>query len=322
MSTFSSVLWLTVGLFCGLQREFAPGPSALPQGCRDSPECLIRILNHELGSHARIDNGIDQDDAAASLQLIGMGRPAVPAIESALDSLETEGKRARVATAADWLLFTYARIEGGAAVPRLTRMLGNPDMWVFSSGLERALAISLAVTSFRTTLSGPRVESPTPGWRYPQDGLDQFLLSWAIGDRCALEASLSDESRARLDELIRLRTWEWLRARYGAPPPGAVTDFAYRLSLPSAPVRDPRKLAVGGPRMHPGNPESTAVADVVLFKRQSACGVMRVRFRAIKYEQIGAGLWKWRYVIDNNDLDRLFEALTPCLSSAVARPAR
>ncbi len=286
-----------------------PPQGSRTAGCAKTPECLVRILTYETGTHLVLDGGGVTEDRSAALRLVDMGSEAMPVIERALDSVEAKGKGPK--SGVSWLLYALARIQPRAAYERLQRMLRNPQMWQFEDGIERAMAISLELTSFRTSLHSVRASPPVPGFGLPQDALDQLMLAWMLNDRNAFEAILSSQARSAFLDLLGSGSWETLRESFLLRTGEPIASFGYRVPLPSGLVRLPE---IATPvTMHSGNPTERLEAEVLFFDGDRICGKAQVRFLLVKDQELAPGFWRYHYVVDNKDMGVMLRSLTPCI---------
>lgn len=198
-----------------------------------------------------------------------------------------------------------------AAYERLQRMLRNPEMWQFADGIERAMAISLQLTSFRTSLHSFRARTPIPGFGLPQDALDQFMLAWMLNDRNAFEATLSSQAGSAFQKVLASGSWENLRRNFLRRDGEPIASFGYRLPLPSGLVRLPESAPAVS--MHSGNPAERLEAEALLFDGDRICGKAKVRFLLVKEQELAPGFWRYHYVVDNEDMNELLRSLTPCI---------
>jgi len=181
-----------------------------------SPSHLIAFLNYESddrrGKPRTWSCGEFRRNREAAKLLAKVGEAALPSIAGELDSIEESDEPERAA-GAGWLLFAFAKIEGPAAYPRLRRMIGNPKFSFLGLALDSAIALSLGMTSYVSSLeaASPIIDCGGPG--EPRRALNQLILGWEKNDRRWFEGSLGPRARASLRALLNGRTWGDIRKR-------------------------------------------------------------------------------------------------------------
>jgi hypothetical protein len=113
----------------------------------------------------RLGCGKDGEDRAVARSLAKLGLSAIPALQQALDSIESLGDASKFSFNSGWLILAYARIEGPAALPQLQKMIGNPKLDFLQVSLERAVALSLGLTSYVSEFRDPSRYSIAAGRR-------------------------------------------------------------------------------------------------------------------------------------------------------------
>lgn len=91
---------------------------------------------------------LDAENRAAAQSLVKLGAAALPDIDAAFDSIRKSGNSSKFAPNSEWLLYTYAEIEGPAAFQRFRKMRGDPKFGFLDASLDTAAALSLDITSY------------------------------------------------------------------------------------------------------------------------------------------------------------------------------
>jgi hypothetical protein len=165
--------------------------------------------------------GVTQEvlrERAVARELGSRGKAAVPELDRVLESIERDGEDSPFFNG--WFLFAYARAQGPAAAPTLMRLIRNPKLDSLQISLDRAIALSLGLTSY---VSSGREGGPLIICRReePKDALDEFILALQRGDRTELESSLGPEARMALDRVVEGKSWEATRQElWHATPAG------------------------------------------------------------------------------------------------------
>jgi len=164
--------------------------SAYGQG--RTPSDLVKFITFQVDRPGReaflmgMSNcGQENGDDEAVRSLVGLGPSAIPAIERAFLSVESEGARSPFAPNSSTLFDVYARIKGRAAFRRLERMLHRPRLEFLVDPLDRAIASSLALTSHVSVSRGTGRTFDCRGPQ-PRESLDQLgpesRTSWACAN--------------------------------------------------------------------------------------------------------------------------------------------
>ncbi len=276
-----------------------------------SPDYLVRFLLYDVGPPRGVTvAGLIPEDRRAGIALAQMGPSALSHIERALTSIEREGRPNWQASGVEWLLYAYARIKGHEGYNRLRRMLGNSKLKPFVQQIERAMAVSLQVTSFRTSLHGSRVKDPLSGGM-AQDALDQLILAWILGDQEAFEEVLSPRAKGAFTELLRSNSWNNLRQNFLYEGQDSIVCFGYRLPLFPGALRslDPLQPYPAGAQLTYRSQQGEAQVEVELFKEDSFCGHVHIFLTDTKDNSF----WGQRVQVDNTDIEALLRYLRPCV---------
>ena len=81
-------------------------------------------------------------------ELASRGEAALPELDRVLESIERDGEDSQFFDSSGWFLFAYARAQGPASVSRLMRMIRSPKLDSLHISLDRAMALSLGLTSY------------------------------------------------------------------------------------------------------------------------------------------------------------------------------
>jgi hypothetical protein len=253
--------------------------------------------------------GITQEvlrERSVARELASRGKAAVPELDRVLGSLERDRGDSPFFDRSGWFLFAYARAQGPAAAPALMRMTRDPRLDSLHITLDRAIALSLGLTSY---VSSSREDGQMIICRRPEpkDALDEFLLALGRGDRSELESSLGPEARMALDHLLEGKSWEpvyqelWHAPPSGQSAVGYLFDIRGRWSQPEETLEANRD---------DGDDPLTA-ADVTLdtqFRTSSGkdCAKNLVGFK--KDSQFGRA----RYLVNNSNLVDLIRSINMC----------
>lgn len=291
-----------------------------------SPSDLIRLLTHQAGQPRDSRRGAAftcgsllteaQKDRGIAARLVKLGAPSLPDIEGALDSVENGGPQSKFFTSSGWLLYAYARIKGPTAYPRLSRMIGKPQLGSLEYSLDVAVAVSLGLTSYVDSLRAPgpailcRAEEP-------RDALDRLVLAWLGGDRPAVEASLGPSANAALKSLLKGKTWAEVRADLWPHNCGPMTAAGYRFDVAGRWAEPEETLE--GERPQPAV-AATAQAPTLdtQFTNHSgvACGNHYVRFLGVSTVPNGPAV---NYLVDNSNLADLLSMIASCACGITER---
>jgi hypothetical protein len=278
---------------------------------RTAEECL-RILD---GDHKLLffRNQIIPQYRDAAFRLVEIGEPALPLIERNLDALERSGS-AEAMPGTPWILYAFARISRVGAFGRLWRLLGDERFRWMEEAIEGAIAVSLNLTSFRSSAHSARITPPDVFKNFlPQDSLDQAFLAWMLGDRAAFTESLSRRAQMDFDKALNERSWENRRrdSRFSSAAP--LVGFGYRLKLsePSL-LRLPQPM--GPPRTQRGVFRVNGVAE--FHEADSECRGVGIAFVNTSYD-VQTGAWlPLHYAIDTSDVETLLRSLARCVPTA------
>ena len=131
----------------------------------DSPSGLIKFLTYQSGRPREPEQSDRFDseefdtegrqDRAAYKSLVSLGTKAVPAIDEYLESLQKapSEKAFVLGYNAKWVLYAYAKIEGGAAFSRLRGLARDPKLrFLPQLSFDDSFALALDLTSYVSRL--------------------------------------------------------------------------------------------------------------------------------------------------------------------------
>jgi hypothetical protein len=287
------------------------------QDVPQTPSDLIRFLTYQSGrplnaaakglffscGAALTEYKADRPVAEA---LVNMGPRAVPDIETALNSIETQGGDSAFAVNSDWLLDVYARILGSAAFPRLRAMLSNPQLAYLRAGVAHAIALSLGITSYVPDSAEPGEIAPCSGVVEPQLRLDQLILAWERDDRQWVEANLGPTSIEALHRLLTGTSWQAVRAKIWKANLSRSVAVGYRFVTPGwwSSVAD-EPFVAGTLERNPADPE---IECIFTDSAGRACGTYRVKFLQTKNHYTN-------YLVNSADVAGLLGVISSCAVS-------
>lgn len=287
-------------------------PGAVGQPGTKSVSELVRSLTSRDQPHGSgqtigiVGCGITQEvvqQRAIARELGSRGSSAVPELDRVLGSLEKEGVDSAFFN--DWFLFAYARAQGPAAVPVLMRMIRNPKLDSLYISLDRAIALSLGLTSYLSSGRG-REQMVICRRQEPKDALDQFIVALQQGDRSELESSIGPKARMALDRLLEGSSWEAAYRELWHAPPGGQGAMGYLFDIRGR-WSEPETLE----EVRYDGDAPLTVAEVALdtqFKtgRGRDCARYLVGFN--KVTELGLA----RYLVNNTNLSDLVRSINTC----------
>ena len=281
------------------------------QQAKQSPEELVKFLTYQTGPpRPIIGSGIGARRGRAALQLVRLGRTSLPAIQKALDSIETQGRKARESPGARWLLYAYASIKQREAFPRLRRMRVNPRLAFLARWFDASITVSLQLTSFRSSVAGKLIKKPFP-MGSPQETLDQFLLAWILNDQPAFEETLSPRAKLDLARLLKKQSWRTFRLELLRKSSEPIVAFGYRF------LGHPPGIPIGFPYEKPIRiPRTTTYPhfQIEFYAWNQNCANIRLSLPRVEDPRPNSYS---RFLIDTENIEPLLKELSPCL----ARPA-
>lgn len=239
--------------------------------------------------------------------LVAAGNDAIPQIERALESIEKLSRGSEYTPNANFLLSAYAQTAGPTAVKRLLAMEDNIGLQFLRVALDDALAVSLDLTSYISSLH-PSVRRSLCRDDEPRDALDQLIAAWLENDRNGLDGSLGPSAINALVSMTKKSSWHDVRAQLFAHPESVPTAVGYQFEIPH-----PWSVAEMMRGTHPyvETASSHPVLDTRFTTRSGVvCGRSRISFiRAV-------GLTSPRqYFVDQSDLRTLLEVISQCAAS-------
>lgn len=244
-------------------------------------------------------------DRAAGRALVMLGASAIPQIEAALDSIEQRGQASEFSFHAQWLLYTYAGINGRQAYPRLRRMAARPGLGLDEVGLDNAIAVSLGLTSY-VSPSQPLVRRILCRAEEPRDALSALILGWEKNDLVQVRTSLGPSARASLESLLRGRTWRSVRSELWPDELGQGDAVGYRFET-SCRRADPEYKLTPPDCFDP--PPSATVDLPTVFKDATGADCVR---QTVRFVDTTGGTTAPEYRVDSPDVRGLLRAITSC----------
>jgi hypothetical protein len=316
MTTANARLALTFGVCLASASCLKAEESSTLPSAADSPESIVRFLtyqsgrpNRELALTGGLRVGVDDDRRATGL-LIQKGQSSLPAIQQALDSIETQSERSPFALNADWLFVSYAEIVGRKSLDRLRRlrqaMPGSP----LSGGLDNAIAISISATSYVSGAPGRSSIPQAAGERFhlyaadPRNNLDLLLRAWISDDLSTLRQALTPSARLSLSRISSAVGYKEMRRRLNRS--NGLVSIGYRFDVSDA-WADPGKLMMASHELYDG-PESRAIETSFKTRSGVDCGQLRLLF----FKSVGPGSPQPEYRIDNRNIGDLLRLITTC----------
>jgi hypothetical protein len=255
-----------------------------------------------------------RDDREAAKSLVKLGASAIPEIERTLDSIEERSQRSEPAFHSAWLLYAYGKLKGPEAYTRLLRMVNNPGLADVHAVGDRAVALSLGLTSYVSRHHAPAALRMVDGRVFfcrpqePRDGLDQMIFAWEVNDRRSFEATLGSTAKITFNELLDEKMWQDLRFDLWHGRPGPDVAVGYRFKVAGRWSAPEEALEV---ETKPGNTGVNAEnidLEVQLKDRSGRdCGTIRVNFT-----DTGILTGSLKYRIDSVDLLDLLRSITSC----------
>jgi hypothetical protein len=287
-------------------------PCALAQlGTKTVSELIASLTNTEQRQNTLgvFGCGITQEvlrERSVARELASRNKAAVPELDRVLGSMERDGEDSPFFDRSGWLIFACARAQGPAAVSLLMRMIRNPKLDSLHISLDRAVALSLGITSYVSSgrEGGPLIICRRPE---PKDVLDEFILALEHDDRSELESSLGPEARIALDGLLVGKSWQVMYQELWHAPPGTqgavgyLFDIRGRWSEPEETLEENRD----------DGDDPLTEAEVALdtqFKTSSGKDCARYLVGFKKVSQFGRA----RYLVNNTNLSDLVHSVSTC----------
>lgn len=291
-----------------------PAP-ATPLQESQSVEELVRLLTKPRGV-CTTTNFTFRTEKRAALALVAMGNASRAHLERAIDELDAGGSSNPCGV--EWLLYTYARVRGAAAYPRLMKMLENPRLSHLNREIEIAMAGSLDLTSVITSRDKPgelygqtQQLGGLPSAVIPQQALDRLVLGLLTGDRKLIVDVLTSSARESFDKFTKMHTWEGVRRRFLPSQQDSLLVVAYRLFLSTGPAEPLR------PDFHfdPEPPPSRLTGTVEFYRDGIICGKHSLNFEDIHPRGQQTTFPEWKYAISNSDIEALLANVGACTKS-------
>ncbi len=180
--------------------------------------------------------------------------------------------------------------------------------------LDRAIALSLDLTSFVSAPAAPRTHFEV-GMHFmcrssePRDALDRLIRAFERNDDSLFEAGLGPEAKTALESLLKQKTWSQMRAVLlqgkfaGDFAMGYQFEPSGRWSEPDASLQ----------RNRPGHssPESATLATQLKTRSGADCGSYKVDFELSSAPRQFP--FHTAYLVNNSDLGGLIQVIAACI---------
>lgn len=268
---------------------------------------LILALDDPQGLDPTFGCGQSAAKVEIAKSLVDIGLSVIPLIELKLgtNSAGISGSYGQ----AFWLEQIYARILGIAAFNFLKEREEGGVGGRGRKNLDRALAISLGITSYVSDSRSTGTTFNCTRRPEPRDALDTFILGWQLSDRNLYESSLSLKSKSSLDKLPP--------SRKSLAPEGRQTNHAqshkaigfkfhasnsWSYAEPAFEAAQPRNIDEDTITSHKVEIETTFTTSTGI-----SCGRKRLNF--LRTVENGNNVYK----LDNTDILDLFKILASCV---------
>jgi len=248
----------------------------------------------------------DRENGAAADALVKLGREATSDIETALDSIETQGQHSVFSTNSAWLVNAYARIQGASAYHRLRRMSNNPNAGFLRPALDKAIAVALGLTSYVSSQRSDAEGLNCSGVLMPHTLLDRLILGWERNDQRRVEASLGPLATAALRSMRGQKQWDAFRTGLWPQMPEGEIAIGYRFRSSDGPATSEPKGPLDSSRSTLDTIFTTSAGD--------QCGIFRVEFLLSRTGTEDS------YLVDNADIDSLLRLMSVCASGPHREP--
>jgi hypothetical protein len=250
----------------------------------------------------------DRRDRALARQLALLESANSGQLDEVLGSIEKSGQGSAFFKNTGWFSLAYASARGPAAVPRLRSMIQNPKLATFRVGLDRAVALSLGITSYISSL---REGEPTTICRRgePRDALDKLIASLERNDRSELESGLGPSALSSLNEMLVKKSWSMLYRDVWHTTRGLQSAVGYLFDDVSGRWAEPEETLdeTRGYGKAPLSAEAVTLNTKFTTARGRECGSYAVEFQKIKEPP---GLVSYR--INNSNLEGLLRLVNAC----------
>jgi hypothetical protein len=252
----------------------------------------------------------DEQDRALAAQLAHEGPSATAQLEHVFDSLQTQGTESTYFEHADWFFLAYASMLGPSASERLRTMIADPKFVSLQVALDRALAVSLGITSY---ISSVRKFGPGDLCRRaePRDALDELIAAFEQGEFSRLAPVIGPAAVATLGQMEGGRSWEEFHRAVWRVPPRRQSAVGYVFNIRGR-WSEPEQVLEGPSRYARNYGDAPVLADdfylVTSFRTDSGqdCGDYVLNFHTVP-----DGV-RVRYQINNEDLDGLIRLINTC----------
>jgi len=254
----------------------------------------------------------EERQRAYAAQLTQKGSAAITQLERVFDSLQTRGTESPYFSSASWFFFAYASMLGPTANERLRDMIADPKLVRRQISLERALALSIGLTSYLSSLRKYPVSVFDVCRRgEPRDPLDEFIEAFEQGDLSRLKPVLGPSAMATFGRMLGDQSWTDFHREIWHVPPEGESAVGYSFEVRGR-WSEPEIVLEGPSRISRNDGDAPLLAEdfslVTRFKTGSGndCGNYSVDFHAV---HVGVEV---RYQVNNSNLDGLVRLINSC----------
>ena len=254
----------------------------------------------------------EEQQRALAAQLTHKGSAAITQLEQVFDSLQSRGAESPYFSSASWYFFAYASMLGPTANQRLRDMIADPKLVRRQISLDRALALSLGLTSY---LSSARKYTVFDVCRRaePRDPLDEFIEAFEQGDLSRLKPVLGPSAMAAFGRMQGDQSWTDFHRKIWHVPPERESAVGYSFEVRGR-WSEPEIVLEGPSRISRDYADAPLLAEdfslVTRFKTGSGndCGNYSVEFHAV---HVGGTVL---YQVNNANLDGLVRLINSCFA--------
>ena len=258
----------------------------------------------------RVGCGSIVHEAALAKSLVQIGPPLLPLIEREFQRASAPGSNLGFVSV--WLEPIYAKIVGSPAFSVLKQRETSSGDGTKRRNLDRALAVSLGITSYVSDTRMAIREISCIRGAGPRSALDQLIVGWLQADLKWLEAALGPVAKTSLQQLILREHWELLRAKLmkGGGSPIAI---GFKFNIPNAwRIAEPALESTEAADSFEELPDRSTLAIETVFYGSNGvrCGAMPITFNKIDDNMLST------HQVDSMDIEQLLRLLSTCGTSA------